>query len=135
MKKVLKLYTILVTLTLLVACNNTNEKADQLIGTWQLADYKDNVQRTPEELKAFQQQVQALKRMILVVNSDKSYSRSAGQQFEVGNWSVDEQVTTFTTKPKNQQATSLNIKYLDAKEVVFTLAEGQVVTELTFVKQ
>jgi hypothetical protein len=114
-----------------------SQQESPMVGRWKLADYSDNVIRKDTALIRFQKDTEALKRMMLILNDDKSYTRNLDQNYEMGKWSVSEDGKFFITKPKaeNVPEVKMTIESVSKDKLVLLLYEGEVITRFTFIRQ
>ncbi len=107
--------------------NITNEKNPEqlLIGTWGLADYKDNIPRTPQDIQEFQQAINNLKRNFrFIFYPDHTFERLGfAPQPEKGRWRLDKQnmflyISDFSKTGEDR----LQILTLNENQLIFEIA-------------
>jgi hypothetical protein len=114
-----------------------SQQESPMVGRWKLADYSDNVVRKDTALIRFQKETETLKRMMLILNEDKTYTRTLDQNFEMGKWSVSDDGKLFITKPKaeNVPEVRMTIESASKDKLVLLLREDQIITTFTFIRQ
>jgi len=138
MKKLIFIFITIALFFLTFSCSNSSRE-EKFVGRWQLIEYIDNLPRVDSELVAFQKAIEIQKRMILVLNDDKSYSRNLEQQSEFGKWSVSEDGVFFITQPNNGPEMKMPIESVTNDRLTLKIEENippttKVITKLTFAK-
>ncbi len=115
-----------------------------LIGTWRLTDYTDNVVRNQAELQSFNAEIARLKKdFIFKLNADHTFERYnfVPNSQETGYWDVNPQEKVlYVWPPNSKQKDRLYIKKLTQDELMLVIVTGnstdnQVVTTLTLHKE
>ncbi len=126
MKRAIRLLFVLGFIVFIASCSENAKKESALVGRWRVIDYADNMQRVDTEMVAYQANVEAFKRMIFVLNDDKSYSRTLDTQADVGKWSLSEDGKKLITTPTVQNAPKMemNIESLETDKFVLVIQEA-----------
>ncbi len=120
-----------------------NISEDLLLGSWTLVDYKDNIPRTGQDLQAFNNEINRLKKeFLLTFNANHTFVRRGfAPQPETGTWSLDKQTKTLILTPLNQSnGDKLKILTLTANTLIFEVASpdpalGTIIVRFTLQKQ
>ncbi len=123
--------------------NTFSQNPDEdLIGTWKLVDYQDNIPRAGKALAEFNQIVNNLKKsFLLVFNADHTFIRKGfTPKTETGYWKIDKQThTLYMTQTKDGQGDGLKILTLNKNQLIFEVASyekqyGTVIVRFTLQK-
>ena len=123
--------------------NSLPQYAEQdIIGTWKLVDYRDNIPRSGKDLADFNQVVNNLKKsFLLIFNDNHTFVRQGfTPKAETGYWHLDKQThTLYLTQTKNGQGDGLKILTLNKNQFIFEVASyekqyGTVIVRFTLQK-
>jgi hypothetical protein len=118
-----------------------------LIGAWKMTDYEDSRAMSPEERKITEQNVEQMKKQVLLTfNSNRSFTRAGfTPNLEKGFWEYDNKKhKIYLTPEKVNKKEEINILSLTEKEMIFVVTElvpdkngkrETVTTKITFNKK
>ncbi len=117
----------------------TNEKNPEqlLIGTWGLTDYKDNIPRNAQDLKAYQQAINNLKKNFrFIFYPNHTFERIGfAPQPEKGYWRLDKQnMYIYISDFKRTGEDRLKILTLNENQLIFEIATRIAPNQVSVVK-
>jgi len=136
--------------------NNTNpvfvnsdisEDEKIIVGSWKMIDYEDSRTMTAEEKQITEQNIEAMKKQVLLTyNADRTFAREGfTPEVQKGYWEYDSKKRIILLTPENvNQKEKINIFNLTEKEMTIVVtelvkdAQGRtetVTTKITFQKQ
>ncbi|MCF6366698.1 MAG: toll/interleukin-1 receptor domain-containing protein [Bacteroidales bacterium] len=128
---------------------NSDLKDDEkiIVGSWRMIDYEDSRTMTPEEKKITEQNIEAMKKQVLLTyNADRTFARVGfTPEIQKGYWEYDSKKRIIYLIPENvNQKEKINIFNLTETEMTIVVtelvkdAQGRdetVTTKITFQKQ
>lgn len=105
--------------------NNQATSQELIVGSWRMADYQDNMQRSQEEYVEFIKNISTLKlNFLLKFSEDGSFEKYGFQNPERGNWQIDIQNMKLYMWPNNSQGQKdmLQIEKLTADTLIMSIA-------------
>ncbi len=123
---------------------NTPTSDNPIVGTWYLADYKDNLPRQPKDYAEFLKSVSALKqRFKLTINEDKTFEKLGFEKPEYGNWLFDKQNNLLYMWPQGSNGKNkdlLQIEKITNDSLIMSIASKidsttQIITRFSLYKQ
>ncbi len=103
-----------------------NSDEQKIIGIWKMVDYEDSRILSAEEKKLTEQNVEALKkRVLLTFSEDRSFKRAGfTPQVQNGYWEYDNKKRKIFLTPANtNKKEEINILSLTDKEMIFVVTE------------
>ncbi|MEA3451344.1 MAG: hypothetical protein U9Q83_05515 [Bacteroidota bacterium] len=113
--------------------NNQATSQELIVGSWRMADYQDNMQRSQEEYVEFIKNISTLKlNFLLKFSEDGSFEKYGFQNPERGNWQIDIQNMKLYMWPNNSQGQKdmLQIEKLTADTLIMSIATQKLLEQL-----
>ncbi|NPA45475.1 MAG: TIR domain-containing protein [Chlorobi bacterium] len=124
-----------------------NDEEKLIVGSWKMVDYEDSRIMSPEEKKITDQNIEAMKKSVLLkYNSDRTFERIGfTPKPQKGYWEYDAKKRKIFLTPENiNKKEEVNILNLTDKEMTIVVTEyiqtqqgkpETVTTKITFAKQ